>query len=583
MVRRIPTKRGGRSRLVPHVPLRPYQLTLIYILFGGIWIVFSDIALAQLLEKKDVFWVFQTFKGLIYVLVSAILVHWLALTAVRSVERRVLAEQLERTQRLLETVLANLGEVVMLVDPTRQKILQCNSTVVDMFGYQPDELLGRSTEVLHTDHEAYEQFSRDCEPALDRSGVFRIQYRMRHKDGRLIVTENTLLSMVGETGWRESVVSIIRDITQRKHAEEALRESEARYRLLAENTVDVIWAMDEQLRFTYINPAIYPLAGYPAQECIGKPFSAFSDPAEYPEIRDRLTAAMSVEGGQVGLVFEITLIHVSGERIAVELHGKATLDEDGRVSGLQGIFIDIRNRLELEAQLRQSQKLEGMGRLAGGVAHEINNPLTAIGQYAELLKELAGDSAEVEHYSSEILRETHRIQTIVQNLLGFAREERTTKLEPISIQEVVDSAVPLIQTVMRHDAMELKWEISDGLPRVMCHCQQMQQVLINLLANARDAIVDARCEKQILIAARTTDKAGRTWVRLTVEDHGPGISAPVREHLFDPFFTTKPKGRGTGLGLWIVYNIVKQHGGEISVDSEPGRFTRFCIDLPIAS
>ncbi len=243
-------------------------------------------------------------------------------------------------------------------------------------------------------------------------------------------------------------------------------------------------------------------------------------------------------------------------------------------------------REELEAQLRQQQKLESVGTLAGGVAHEINNPINGIKNYAQLIKDRLPENPSLCSYADEIIHETDRVATIVRNLLTFARQE-TPEMRSCHMANVVEDTLSLIRTVIKRDQITLQVEVPADLPAAHCNAQQMQQVLMNLTTNARDALNDRYeghdNDKVIRINAGVVEDDDRQWLRVTVEDHGTGIPTAIRERIFEPFFTTKPRDIGTGLGLAVSHGIMKDNGGRLTVESEFGKFTRFHMDLPIQS
>jgi signal transduction histidine kinase len=203
--------------------------------------------------------------------------------------------------------------------------------------------------------------------------------------------------------------------------------------------------------------------------------------------------------------------------------------------------------------------------------------------YAELLKDCK-EEASVNEYASEIIHESERIATIVRNLLSFARvggEER----QRVHVSDILDATLALIHSLLTKDQISLRIDVPEGLPLVECNSQQIQQVFMNLVTNARDAL-NARYTKYdknkiINVTAEAFLNHEEAWIRITVEDHGVGINPSEIEYIFDPFFTTKASDEGTGLGLALSYGIVSEHGGEISVDSEPGQWTRFHIELPV--
>ncbi|MCC7373812.1 MAG: PAS domain S-box protein [Verrucomicrobiales bacterium] len=263
-----------------------------------------------------------------------------------------------------------------------------------------------------------------------------------------------------------------------------------------------------------------------------------------------------------------------------------------RTLRLMGEFLSAtvnRKRLEeeravMEAQLRQQQKLEAIGTLASGVAHEINNPITGIWNYAQLIQDRLPQGSPLAEFTGEIMHETQRVATIVRNLLTFSRDEKQSH-SPARIVDVVQAVVSLVRTVIRSDQITLVLRMAEDLPQLKCRSQQIQQVIMNLMTNARDALNDRypgyHEDKVLKLETGLVEKAGRRWIRITVEDHGVGIPPEVRDRIFDPFFTTKGRDRGTGLGLSISHGIVREHHGEWTVESEPGRYTRMHVDLPV--
>jgi signal transduction histidine kinase len=268
--------------------------------------------------------------------------------------------------------------------------------------------------------------------------------------------------------------------------------------------------------------------------------------------------------------------------------------QDGSVAFL--LDVSERKRMEAEkiqadAQMRQRQKLEAIGTLAGGVAHEINNPVNGIMNYAQLiLDELDrmqkphDQLVQIEEYAQEILHETDRVSSIVRGLLQFSRQERQAH-SLAAVEDILSHTVSLIRTIFRMDHIELDILIDKGLPQLKCRSQQIQQVLMNLLTNARDALNErypgSYEDKIVYIRAGLFIEEGRRWIRITVEDHGAGIPDNIREKIFEPFFSTKPKEKGTGLGLSISFGIVQDHHGRLTVVSSPDSGTRFLMELPV--
>ncbi|MFO7637621.1 MAG: LytS/YhcK type 5TM receptor domain-containing protein [Clostridia bacterium] len=242
-----------------------------------------------------------------------------------------------------------------------------------------------------------------------------------------------------------------------------------------------------------------------------------------------------------------------------------------------------REKDEIKANLQQSQKLEAIGTLAGGVAHEINNPINGIINYAELILDTA-EQESCRSHASEIIREGSRITEIVKSLLQFSRFDKKAHSYAM-IEDIIHGTLSLMKTLMRHDNIILDVDIPSGLPPVKCRSQQIQQVLMNILTNSRDALNDRyprdNMDKIISIRCLIITEQGEKWIRICVKDNGGGIPEELHERLFDPFFTTKPPDKGTGMGLSISHGIIKDHNGRLSFETVPGEYTMMMMDLPL--
>jgi len=330
------------------------------------------------------------------------------------------------------------------------------------------------------------------------------------------------------------------------------------------------------------------MLGYSREEVVGRWFGDFlaeEDAALYRERFPSFLAAGHVKG------VEFSLRKRDGTVAVVSLDGRVARHPDGSFRQTHCVLRDVteEKRMEgerqwFEAAARQQQKLESIGTLASGVAHEINNPLNVILNYGQLLLDKASDPDRVKDFAGNIVKEGERVAHIVRNLLSFARQEKETH-SPARIADIVEKTLSLTRAVLRKDQITVLCDIPEDLPAVKCRSQQIQQVLMNLLTNARDALNErypkAGEDKTIRILASAFEKDGIRWMRLTVEDHGVGIPPAAASKVFDPFFTTKDRDKGTGLGLSITYGIVREHHGEISFETEPGKGTKFHVDLPI--
>jgi PAS domain S-box-containing protein len=257
------------------------------------------------------------------------------------------------------------------------------------------------------------------------------------------------------------------------------------------------------------------------------------------------------------------------------------------------ISTDMTAQKRLEAQLRQQLRLESLGTLASGVAHEINNPIQGILNYAELIGASATEPDTVRDFAGEITHESERVAAIVRSLLAFSRQDADLKFEPCEVRALIDASLKLFRAVLRKDQISIDIDLPHELPAIRCRSQQIQQIIMNLVTNARDALNDqvalshhdghGEDTRRIIISARAQTRGDRPWVRISVADRAGGIPEAVRTRIFDPFFTTKGRDQGTGLGLAVSHGIAAEHGGALTVESEVGVGSTFHLDLPADS
>lgn len=370
---------------------------------------------------------------------------------------------------------------------------------------------------------------------------------------------------------------------QRRQAELRLQREEVALRGILNATTESVWMLNPDGLILIANETAARRCGKPLGEVIGHNFRELM-PSALAE--SRATRFQEVVQSNRPLEFE-------DERGDVLFHHSLypIADASGRVNSLVCYSRDVteRKRLQrehaaMEAQMRQQQKLESIGTLASGVAHEINNPINGIMNYAQLIRDKAEPGSPNVRYASEIVHETERVAAIVRNLLQFSRTDKRSH-SATRPGDILEQTLSLIRTVLRHDEIELLVEVLPDLPQLYCRSQQIQQVLMNLVTNARDALNEKypgpHEDKILRIICTTFAEEDRKWLRFSVEDHGPGITPEIQGRVFDPFFTTKPRDKGTGLGLSISHGIIRDHEGELWFETEPGRWTRFHVDLPL--
>lgn len=386
------------------------------------------------------------------------------------------------------------------------------------------------------------------------------------------------------------IVVILFDITERKRAEEALSHSEEQYRLIAENTKDLICTLDLQGNFHYVSPSFKEVLGYSPEEL--RDLNAFSlihpDDRE-PTMKIYQQALINKEARNAEFRFR----HKNGNWCVFESVGNWIFNGNGapRESVLVSRDITERKQAEekmaaLQVQLGQSQKMEAIGRLAGGIAHDFNNILAVIQGYSDLCLSGIPKENPLREDIQEITNAVKRAANLISQLLAFSRRQ-TMEMEVINLNPLLQNLEKMLRRVIGED-VELVTTLPDDLGRVKADPGQIEQILLNLTVNARDAMPSGG--KLTIETANVTLKENNRqnhmvltpghYVMISITDTGLGMTQEVKERIFEPFFTTKEIGRGTGLGLSMVYGIVKQSGGHIGVDSEPGKGATFRIYLP---
>lgn len=384
----------------------------------------------------------------------------------------------------------------------------------------------------------------------------------------------------GEQATPRGVVCSFSDITTQKQATDALAATNLQYRLLADHMADMVGLMEVDGSVIYLSPSWTRLTGYRADD-----FGVRGLDLAHPAERQALMAGWQAALAGTESVAEWQCQHKDGHYLWVETVMTPVKGPSGTVIQVVGVTRDATTRRATEERLRQSQKLEAIGHLAGGVAHDFNNLLTVVNGCGELLLAETPADSDSRGMLDEIVRAGRRGADLTRQLLAFSRQQ-LLKVEVIDPSRVLPETAKLLARLLGED-ISLELDLDPAAGSIKADVGQLEQILINLAVNARDAMPTGG-QLHIRTAAAAVTDADRPsgsnatpgeYVRFTVTDTGTGIPADVQARLFEPFFTTKPTGRGTGLGLATVYGIVRQSGGFLTVDSEVGRGTTFAVYL----
>ena len=491
-------------------------------------------------------------------------------------ERRRQERALRENKERLRTVIAGAPLVLFALDRAGV-FTMVEGRGLDAVGVRPALLIGRS---------AFELFADLPQALADVRRALTGELFSSTVEVFGVVFEAWYSPVRDADGTVAGVIGVGTDITERCRAEAALRQSEESHRALVQHASYAIYRSSVEGRFLTVNPALVRMLEYESEEqllAVDLAVDVYADPEERRRILERFEAADVVEG------VEVTWKRRDGEEILVRLSGRAVRRPGGAIEAFETIAEDVTERRALEEQLRQSQKMEAIGQLTGGIAHDFNNLLTIILANAQLVaKALPPGQTDTHADLRDVMSAALRGRVMVKELLGFARRSRLD-LQSIHLGGLVGDLSGFLRRILPAD-VEIITASEEDLPDVRADVHATEQILFNLVTNARDAMPDGGVLRIETRRVHLTEDQRQTWgsvragehVCLSVGDTGIGMNEETRAHMFEPFFTTKPAGKGTGLGLATVYGLVKQHGGGIDVDSEPGKGTRFRIYFPSA-
>jgi len=473
--------------------------------------------------------------------------------------------------------------VPIVVADNDSRITMWNPAAEALFGWNEYEVMGKPNPIIPD--ETTEETARMHSDLLSGQ-ILTGREVLRQKRDKSKVIINLSAAPIRDVNRKvKGIIGFLTDVTELRRDQETLRRTEQKYRTIFENAVEGIYQSTPDGKYLSANPSLVRMLGFDSEEELIKTRTDIRA-QEYvnPEIRDAFLRAMNEHG--FVQKFEYQAYRKDGKTIWMSENARAVLSPQGTIHHFEGTVQDITQHRELEEQLRQMQKIEAIGRLAGGVAHDFNNILMAISSYAELLHRKLHEDG-MRRYADEIVKATDRGSSLTQGLLTFSRKQVFAP-KVVDMNSLIVDQLKMLKRLIPEN-IDLKFVPGEGIECVKADPSQLEQVVMNLVINARDAMANggqlvietskARPEEVIPDPASSRDVAA-SYVLLTLSDNGCGMDAETKSHIFEPFFTTKEQGKGTGLGLATVFGIVKHSGGHIFVDSEPSVGTTFKVFFP---
>ena len=480
---------------------------------------------------------------------------------------------LRKNEARFTELFESLQEGIYITTPDGA-ILDVNPALVRMLGYDSKEdVLKRQVPEIFVDRAERKIVKEQVErqPMIQGREITLIR-----KDGTSIVCLNTAAAVRDNSGRVVRYQGALMDITERREMERRLHQQQEFARRLVDNFPDLILVLDAASHYTFVSPRCKEVLGYDVEDTQQMEFGGRTHPEDLPAVLSLYKDIIA--GKQIFASMEIRVRHKQGEWRRIRFNFSPLSDEKGNIEGVVLSGRDVTDLKRLEEQLIQAEKLAAMGQMLAGVAHELNNPLTAILGVTELLRERPGADESTRRQLELTHRQARRAARIVQNLLEFSRPASPQK-KPLDLNNILERTLQLHEHSLRRNNIEVDFRLPAELPGVVGDANQLIQIFLNLITNAEQAIREVRDSGRIQI------RAGRigNQLTITVQDDGVGIRPEALQRIFDPFYTTKRPGGGTGLGLSICMSIIREHGGNIEAETLPAGGSAFTIYLPVAS
>jgi PAS domain S-box-containing protein len=511
--------------------------------------------------------------------------------------RKQAEEELRESKELLRATIESTADGILVVNEKGQ-VICTNERFVQLWRI-PEELIKKREDKKLLDF-VLDQLK---EPKAFLSKVQALYKTsdedfdvLDFKDGRVFERFSSPLIRHGQI---EGRVWSFRDITDRKRAEEALRESEERFKFLAEKMADIVWTVNLDFQTTYVSPSIEKILGFTPEERKRQTLEEMITPGSLKRVQMMFLEELrrdesSNADPDRSVTIEIEYYRKDGSTVWMENSVKAMRDNSGAIDGMYGVSRDITERkiaeeekTKLQSQLQHVQKMESIGTLAGGIAHDFNNMLGIIVGNTELAMDDVPEWNPARHNLEEIGIASMRARDVVKQILAFSRQS-PQEMKPVSISPIIKESLKLLRSSIP-TTIKIHQNISSESDTIRADPTQINQILINLCTNAAHAMGEKGGVLEVSLKNIELDECSTIhyhdlspgkYVRLTVSDTGHGIEPKILERIFDPYFTTKKVGEGSGMGLSVVHGIVKSHGGYFLVDSELGKGTTFQVFFP---
>ncbi|MEE8373848.1 MAG: PAS domain S-box protein [Dehalococcoidia bacterium] len=491
-------------------------------------------------------------------------------------DRKWAQGQLQLAEESFNTIFENSAVAITVADEN-ENIISWNKFTEFLLGMDKDDLCMKPVSSLYPE----EEWTKIRAQNIRKKGMqHHLETKVVRKDQEIIDVDLSVSVFNGPDGTITGSVGMMADITARKRVQDRLHLAEENYRTIFENSAVAITVTDENENIVSWNKFTEFLLGMGKDDLCMKPVSSLYPEEEWTKIR-----AQNIRQKGMQHHLETKIVRSNQDIIDVDLSVSVFKGPDGKVIGSIGVLKDIteckkaeQEKFKTEQQLQIAGRLAAVGELAAGVAHELNNPLSAVQAFAQFLSSNADLDESIKSDIDTIYKEAQRASRITSNLLSFARMYRPER-SPISMNQVIEDSLELYAYRMRVNNIEVTIDLDAGLPKTIADFHQMQQVFVNILTNAEQAMSEAHGEGKLVVASQ---KAGDT-IRVSFADDGPGILEENLERMFDPFFTTKEVGKGTGLGLSICRGILQDHGGQIRAISKLGEGTTFVVEIPVVS